>query len=123
MRWRWPWLATGESVHRGLPCALLRSGGNRTPDGWAMQAALPQGLSASRRATAGLSYASSRSARSCPMRHFVLSRAMTNMRGVFYPTGHMVLMFPTEQDAEKAAELLRQDGLSEDDLCVAAPEE
>ena len=26
---------------------------------------------------------------------------MTNMRGVFYPTGHMVLMFPTEAGRRK----------------------
>jgi hypothetical protein len=57
------------------------------------------------------------------MKHFILSRAMTNMRGVFYPTGHVVLMFPTEKDALHAAELLRRDGVSEDDLCVATPEE
>ena len=57
------------------------------------------------------------------MRHFVLSRAMCNMRGVFYPTGHMVLMFPTEKDALHAAELLRKDGVSEDDLLVASPQE
>lgn len=57
------------------------------------------------------------------MKHFILSRAMTNMRGVFYPTGHMVLMFPTEQDAARAAELLRMDGVSEDDLSVATPRE
>ena len=49
--------------------------------------------------------------------------SMTNMRGVFYPTGHMVLMFPTAEEARRACELLRKDGMSEDDLCVAAPEE
>jgi hypothetical protein len=57
------------------------------------------------------------------MKPFILSSGMTNMRGVFYPTGHMVLMFPTEQDARRAAELLRKDGVSEDDLCLATPEE
>lgn len=57
------------------------------------------------------------------MKHFVLSRAMTNMRGVFYPTGHMVLMFPTEKDALHAADLLRNDGVSEDDMFVATPQE
>jgi hypothetical protein len=57
------------------------------------------------------------------MKHFSLSAAMTNMRGVFYPTGHVVLMFPTEKDAHRACELMRKDGISEDDLCLATPEE
>ncbi len=49
--------------------------------------------------------------------------SLTNMRGVFYPTGHIVLMFPTEQDARHACQLLRKDGVSEDDLSLASPEE
>ncbi|MBL0421120.1 RNA-binding protein [Ramlibacter sp. AW1] len=57
------------------------------------------------------------------MKHFSLSSGMTTMRGVFYPRGHIVLMFPTEQDVLMAADLLRQDGVSEDDLSVATPEE
>jgi hypothetical protein len=55
------------------------------------------------------------------MKAFSMAACMTNMRGVFYPTGHMVLMFPTERDARHAAELLRGDGVAEDDLCLAAP--
>ncbi len=57
------------------------------------------------------------------MKTFSLAAGMTNMRGVFYPTGHMVLMFPTERDARHACELLRKDGVSEDDLCLATPQE
>lgn len=57
------------------------------------------------------------------MKTFSIGAGMTNMRGVFYPTGHMVLMFPTERDARRACELLRHDGVSEDDLCVAQPGE
>lgn len=57
------------------------------------------------------------------MKPFSLAAGMTNMQGVFYPTGHMVLMFPHEQDARHACELLRSDGVSEDDLCLAAPED
>jgi hypothetical protein len=57
------------------------------------------------------------------MKSFPLAAGMTNMRGVFYPTGHMVLMFPTEQDARHAVELLCRDGLSEDELCLASPRE
>jgi hypothetical protein len=56
------------------------------------------------------------------MKPFSLAH-MTNMRGVFYPTGHIVLMFPNETDARRACELLRTDGVSEDDLCLAKPEE
>ena len=57
------------------------------------------------------------------MKTFSIDAGMTNMRGVFYPTGHMVLMFPTERDARRACELLRHDGVSEDDLCLAQPAE
>ena len=57
------------------------------------------------------------------MKPFSMARGMTNMRGVFYPTGHIVLMFPNEADARHACELLRHDGVSEDDLCLARPEE
>ena len=49
--------------------------------------------------------------------------SMTNTRGVFYPTGHMVLMFPTEKDARQACSLLRHDGVSEEDLCIVRPAE
>lgn len=56
------------------------------------------------------------------MKTFSLT-GMTNIRGVFYPTGHMVLMFPTEQDARLALELLRKDHISEDDLYLVAPQE
>jgi hypothetical protein len=57
------------------------------------------------------------------MKTFAIDAGMTNMRGVFYPTGHMVLMFPSERDARRACELLRVDGVSEDDLCLAHPQE
>src|SRR5688500_6787418 len=48
---------------------------------------------------------------------------MTTMRGIFYPRGHMVMMFPTEEDALRAARLLREDGVSEDDLSLQSSEE
>lgn len=57
------------------------------------------------------------------MKPFHIEPGMTNMRGVFYPTGHMVLMLPSAEDARRASELLTRDGLSEDDLSVAGPEE
>jgi hypothetical protein len=57
------------------------------------------------------------------MKPFHISSGMTNMRGVFYPTGHVVLMFPRAEDAKYAVELLRDDGVKDDDLCLATPEE
>lgn len=36
------------------------------------------------------------------MKPFQLESSMLTMRGVFYPTGYMVLMFPTGQDARAA---------------------
>jgi hypothetical protein len=57
------------------------------------------------------------------MKHFSLAGHLTRLRGVFYPTGHMVLMFPTEQDARHACALLQKDGVLEEDLCLATPQE
>lgn len=57
------------------------------------------------------------------MKAFSLADGMTNMRGVFYPTGHMVLMFPTQEDARHACHLLRKDGVEDHDLCLADPQE
>ena len=57
------------------------------------------------------------------MKRFHLDPAMTTMRGVFYPTGHMVLMFPSGEDAARAAELLLADGVAEEDLSLATPAE
>ena len=56
------------------------------------------------------------------MKAFHVDAAMTNMRGVFYPTGHMVLMFPRAEDARRAAELLQRQGVPEGDLALAAPD-
>lgn len=57
------------------------------------------------------------------MKTFHMDAHMTNMQGVFYPTGHMVLMFPTEGDARHACELLQRDGISDEDVAVAKPHE
>jgi hypothetical protein len=57
------------------------------------------------------------------MRHFSISAHKSIMRGIFYPTGHMVLMFPSEHDARNACKLLQKDGVSEEDLCLASPDE
>jgi hypothetical protein len=42
------------------------------------------------------------------MNHFELNSDMTTMGGVFYPTGHVVLMFPSEQDARDAEHKLEE---------------
>lgn len=57
------------------------------------------------------------------MRPFHLDSQMKTMRGVFYPTGWMVLMFPGEQQARDAAKLLADDGLAEDAVLLVTPED
>ena len=44
------------------------------------------------------------------MKPFSLEPNMLTMRGVFYPTGHMFVMFPTEKDAREAEHALEADG-------------
>ena len=56
------------------------------------------------------------------MKHFELESGMVTLRGVFYPTGYMVLMFPTEQDARDAACKLENDGLASDKISMLTPE-
>jgi hypothetical protein len=55
------------------------------------------------------------------MKPFHLEPNMLTMRGVFYPTGHMVLMFPTEQDARDAERLLEDDGYSGEAVSLLTP--
>ena len=55
------------------------------------------------------------------MRPFQLDSGMTTMRGTFYPTGWMVLMFPSEQQARDAATLLAREGIAEDAMMFLAP--
>lgn len=57
------------------------------------------------------------------MRPFHLDSQMKTMRGVFYPTGWMVLMFPGEQQARDAAKLLADDGFAEDAVLLVTPED
>lgn len=47
------------------------------------------------------------------MRHFEIEPSMLNMRGVFYPTGYMFLMLPTEKAARQAEQLLEEHGYGE----------
>jgi hypothetical protein len=57
------------------------------------------------------------------MRPFRLDSDMRTLRGVFYPTGWMVLMLPGEQQARDAARLLEQNGIGGDALMLMTPED
>jgi hypothetical protein len=57
------------------------------------------------------------------MKPFALEPGMTTMRGVFYPTGYIVLMFPTEQDARHAERKLEANGHNGEHICLLAPAE
>ena len=57
------------------------------------------------------------------MRPFALEPGMLNMQGVFYPKGHMFVMFPTEQEARDAAVLLERNGVGRDEVSLLAPAE
>jgi hypothetical protein len=56
------------------------------------------------------------------MKHFELEPGMLTMRGVFYPTGYMVVMFESEQAALDAERKLEQDGRSGEDIALLTPE-
>ena len=57
------------------------------------------------------------------MRPFHLDESMKTMRGVFYPTGWMMLMFPGEQDARGAAQVLADQGFADGDVMMVTPED
>ncbi|HEY0822500.1 MAG TPA: RNA-binding protein [Ramlibacter sp.] len=57
------------------------------------------------------------------MRPFHIDSSMKTMRGVFYPTGWMVLMFPGEQQARDAARLLEHNGVGGDAMMLMSPQE
>ena len=55
------------------------------------------------------------------MKPFALEPSMLTMRGVFYPTGYMFIMFPTEQDARAAEKALEDDGYSGESISLLTP--
>lgn len=57
------------------------------------------------------------------MKHFHLDSSMQTMSGVFYPTGHMVLMFPSEQEARDAGRRLADGGVAGDEIALITPED
>lgn len=56
------------------------------------------------------------------MKPFELDSNMLNMRGQFYPTGHVVVMVPSMEAARKAVQALTDAGLSEDNISLLTPE-
>jgi hypothetical protein len=57
------------------------------------------------------------------MKPFHLEPSMKTMRGVFYPTGYMVLMFPGEQQARDAGKLLADNGFAEEAVSLITPQD
>ena len=57
------------------------------------------------------------------MKPFSLEPGMLTMRGVFYPTGHMFIMFPTEKDARDAEHALETDGYNGESISLLTPED
>ncbi|AMO24836.1 hypothetical protein GCM10027034_07980 [Ramlibacter solisilvae] len=57
------------------------------------------------------------------MKPFALEPNMLTLRGVFYPTGHMFIMFPTEKDAQDAEHLLIHSGVRGDAISLLTPKE
>jgi hypothetical protein len=56
------------------------------------------------------------------MQPFTLDSSMLTMRGVFYPTGYMFVMFPTLDDAKKVAHDLEGAGEFEKPIMLLTPE-
>ncbi len=57
------------------------------------------------------------------MKHFALEPSMLTMRGVFYPTGYMFVMFPSEKDARDAEHALEESGFTGDAISLLTPAE
>jgi hypothetical protein len=58
------------------------------------------------------------------MKPFEIEPDMLTMQGVFYPTGYMFMMFPTEQEARHAEQLLKEDGqVDEDTISLLTPQD
>jgi hypothetical protein len=56
------------------------------------------------------------------MKQFEFTKSMQNLRGQFYPTGHILLMLPDAQAAEAAGRALLDDGLADTDVQLITPE-
>lgn len=56
------------------------------------------------------------------MQDFSLDPSMLTMGGVFYPTGYVFAMFPTEQDARATGEALESEKLSDKPVMLVSPQ-
>jgi len=56
------------------------------------------------------------------MKPFILDSSMQTMSGVFYPTGHVVMMLPTRDDAKQAMKALTDHGMSTETMTLLPPE-
>jgi hypothetical protein len=57
------------------------------------------------------------------MKPFAIEPRMLTMRGVFYPTGHMFVMFPTEADTRAAERELRDSGCAGETISFLTPQD
>lgn len=56
------------------------------------------------------------------MREFVLDKKMLTMSGTFYPTGHVVILFPEAADARATGEaLIGEAGFTEEEVMTLSP--
>ena len=52
------------------------------------------------------------------MKPFNLDTHKVTLRGVFYPTGHVLLMLPGREEAEQAARRITEAGITGDDVSL-----
>jgi hypothetical protein len=57
------------------------------------------------------------------MKPFSIEPNMLTLRGVFYPTGYMFIMFPTEKDARDAERALEDNGVTGESISLLSPQE
>ena len=57
------------------------------------------------------------------MKPFSIEPNMLTLRGVFYPTGYMFIMFPTEKDARDAERALEDSGVTGESISLLTPQE
>ena len=56
------------------------------------------------------------------MKPFELHTHLVTLGGVFYPTGHVLLMLPDREHAEQAARLVAQVGALDEEMSLLPPE-
>jgi hypothetical protein len=57
------------------------------------------------------------------MKPFSIEPNMLTLRGVFYPTGYMFIMFPTEKDARDAERALEDSGVNGESISLLSPQD